>query len=307
MFKFALAHQYDEEDQWAMKDAMTLAKAQGITVQNLKMPDGSIQKGTDNDLATTLFGNVEQLVRSHVDLADLLMWQVLQTAEVSYIDPRTQIKAELDWRDNDLTTYEHFPASGFRPGVRGVLDAFAPADNWSNVETANGIRDLWFAVKTYVNTNGFPPDSLVMSRNLRDYLLDQRTSKEAAASIWIPGGTSVAGTIGPDGLNEVLKRRGIPPIETFDERYQTDIAPGVNSADNLRFLADNRVVFLKEGMGERAMGTPLEGKGKAGIYQRTYEKTQVPILDVTETISINLPVAVQISKLGMSFQVDGIV
>jgi len=49
-------------------------------------------------------------------------------------------------------------------------------------------------------------------------------------------------------------------------------------------------VFVKENMGERAMGPTLENNGKEGVYVVTFEKQRVPPTDVTVTTATMLPV-----------------
>jgi hypothetical protein len=68
-------------------------------------------------------------------------------------------------------------------------------------------------------------------------------------------------------------------------------------------LDPTRVVFLKKGCVERVLGGTLENQGKAGIYQRTYEKSKEPPLDITATASMMIVTAPAISKMGMSRKV----
>lgn len=291
MFKVGLSHVYDEELQWAMMEAMQLANARGIMVQNDMDMNGNVIGGADNSLAALLFGNLQGLVRAHVELLDYNTWQVLQTGGINYIDPRTNESVILDWKDSSLTPYNHFPA------------ALAGGALWSAYSTANGIQDLYNATDTYIDSNGYPPDAYVMSRKLLNHLLQQTSTKEAATSAFLAGGTTVAGTVGIEALNSVLERRGIPKIITFDEKTEMDTAPGV-VASGLRFLDSNVFVALKQGMGERSMGGTIENGGAAGVYVATREKQKTPPIDVSEAVSLQLPVLPLISKLGYCARVN---
>ncbi len=55
------------------------------------------------------------------------------------------------------------------------------------------------------------------------------------------------------------------------------------------------------------LGGTLENEGKAGIYQRTYEKSKEPPLDISATASMLVVVAPTISKRGMSRQMTDMV
>jgi hypothetical protein len=59
-------------------------------------------------------------------------------------------------------------------------------------------------------------------------------------------------------------------------------------------------------MAERVLGGTLENAGKAGIYQRTYEKSKEPPLDITATASMMIVTAPAIAKKGMCRQVTTI-
>lgn len=290
MFKFGLSHVYDEELQWQMKEAMQMAKAMNMTVQNMVNDDGSTTRGQDNDLAALLFGNVQGLVRGHADLLDVLTWQVVQYGEINYSDVRSNVDVALDWKDSSLTPYNHFPA----PLTGAAL--------WTNYSTANGIQDLYDFTDTYVDTNGFPPDEFIMSRKLFNHLAQQESSKQAAASMFILGGNSLAGTLGLADINAALDKRELPKIRLFDERYQDDTTPGL-VGEAKRFHATDRFSAIKKNMGQRAMGGTIENDDKEGIFQRTYEKEKVPALDVTQVVSVSLPISVMISRLGGSRQV----
>ena len=284
MIKVGLSHTYDENDQWAMRDAQALAEQRGIYVQDTEEGDGS-----DGSLASLLFGNIQGLVRAVYELLTFQSWQIVQFGAIDYSDPRTDGNVTLDWKDSSLTAFNHFPA------------ALTGNALWTDYVNANGIQNLYTAVDTYIDSNGRPPEVTVMSRKALNHLLQQLSTKQAVASVFL-NGTTVQGTVGLDQLNETLSRRNIAPIVTFDERTESDITPGTSNG-GIRFLNADRFVFLNEGLGQRAIGSTIELKGQSGIFQRTYEKSLSPTIDVTEVVANILPTAPLISKRGFSQKV----
>jgi hypothetical protein len=106
-------------------------------------------------------------------------------------------------------------------------------------------------------------------------------------------------------LQEVMASNNLPPIKDYDEFYQVDntYSGNTNTIDsyisNARFLNENCFVFLKNGMGEQAIGTPEEQKvvkdgvltgTESPVMVRVYEKTTIPINDVIQAVSLVLPV-----------------
>lgn len=286
LFKAALKHEWTEDIQWRLKEVKEFAAARGISVQNISIGDGKIQVGQDNSLAELIFGTVQALVKGHVNLLDYLAWQVLQTGAMQYSDQRTGLNINLDWKPALTSTYNHFPA------------ALTGARRWTEFETANGIQDLVDMNYIYKYDNGFTADGIAMSEQLLNMLLRQKSTREAVVSS-LTIGSQMTGTVSVEQLNAVLQRRFLPPIEIVDDYFSLD---GVNDGQNhpVRFLDPTRVVFCKKGMAERVLGGTLENNGKAGIYQRTYEKSKEPPLDISATASMMIVTAPSITKMGMS-------
>ena len=270
MMKTGLARVYDETHQWAMKEAMERAAAKRILVQNTIDSNGEPVKGADNDLARYIFGSIEGIARAQIELLDYLSWQVLQTGQINYTDSRTGQTVEIDYRNPYDTTYNHFPS------------ALTGADLWTAYTTANGLQNLYDAMETYIDTNGFAPDKIIMSRKLYNHLLQQESTKAAATQI---RGASV-GTVSPDMLSVTLEARGLPGIITFDEQTQTELQD--KSVARTRFLNTDRFVFVKDNMGQRAMGPTLESQGRTGIYVVTREISKFPEVDATQGVSTNI-------------------
>jgi len=271
LMKSSLAYVWDEEYQWHMKEAMAEAQAKNISVNVSRGPDGKTQPGSNNDLAAFIFGTVEKLARAQVELLNHMTWQVLQFGELDREDPRTGVVTKLNYKYSG-GGYNHFPAAKTGGG------------RWTEWSTANGIQDLYNAVDTYVDTNGFAPDCIYMSRKALNNLMQQQSTKDAASSLTV----AQVGTVAPNMLGALLEARGIPSIKTFDEKYKSEL--GDQSVANSLFLQNNRFVFVKENMGERAMGPTLENDGKAGVYVTTYEKQKVPPIDVTQAVATIVPV-----------------
>lgn len=291
-FKVGLRHDYDEEDQWELRDAIALAEARGITVQNLVGADGKIIEGSNNSLAALLYGNLAGLVRSVGELLEYMTWQVIQFGAVNYTDPRTGMTVDLDWKDSSLVTAgDHFPSA-----TTDIL--WTPA----NRATANGIQDLYNDINLYYDTNGTAPDTIVMSRKLWQELLQQKSTKEAASSLFLDGGTALQGVVAPERLQAVLETRGIPKVQTFDERTEMDVTPGT-SGGNIRFLNADRYCFIKKGVITKAMGGVLENEGRAGVYQRTFTDPTNQVHDISQVIARIIPVAPEASRKLLSRKV----
>lgn len=274
MLKSGLTYRFDEETQWDMQEALELAYAKGINVQDTLLPDGTVVRGSNNDLATYLFGTIERMVRAQVDLLDALTWQALQTGTIAWTDPRSNTTVQIDYRD-PAAAYNHFPA------------ALSGTARWDQYSTANGVSDLYNAVDTFIDTVGYSPELIAMPRKVRNHLMQQTETKNAASSLTV----TQVGSVSPDMLRAVLEARGIPPIVTFDEMYQVEDSS--KNVINARFLNDNRFVFLNKKMGQRAMGTTIESNGKAGVYAIAREISKFPAVDAIQGVSTLLPVFAQ--------------
>jgi len=272
LLKTGLQYVYDEQKMWDMKEAMENAALKGIQVSDMVGPRGEYIKGSNNDLARYLFGTIEQIANAQVELLNVFTWQLLQTGKISRTDPRTGVTVDIDYRNPHDISYNHYPA------------ALTGGSAWNQLSTANGIQDLMNDVDTFADTNGFPPDKIIMSRKLYNDLIQQQATKDAASSMTV----TQVGTVSPEMLDTALDRRGIPPIIRFDEMYQDELIN--KTSTKVRFLNDNRYVFICENMGERAMGPTLENDGQTGIYVVTQEIKKHPPVDATIGVASILPV-----------------
>jgi hypothetical protein len=295
MLKVALSRVYDEPTQWEMLEAMTLAGAKGVMVQDQKTPDGSVVRGANNDLAQYLFGSIEDLVKAVMDTLNVMSWQLLQTGSVNFTDTRTETTTVINFIDPQAD-YNHFPAALTQTG--NTADPFN--NIWTDYQYADGLQRLFLDVDTFIDTNGYPPDLIVMSRRLRNDLLQQRTTKEAARQMMA---STQVGTVSPDMLGGILMARELPLIKTFDELYHIE---NVNKQITKgRFLNDNRYVFLTENMGQRCLGPCLESaqgaldlNPKSGVYVSSREIAKEPPVDATTAIATCVPFVGDAKKMG---------
>jgi hypothetical protein len=267
LLKTGLSFRYEAETQWDMKDAMREASATGVQVM-----DSRRGPGTNTDLADYIFGTIERCARAQVELLDVITWEVLQTGKLLRTDPRSEMKVEIDYRNPHDVSYNHFPA------------ALTGTARWDQLSTANGLQDLYDSMDTYIDTNGFPPDLIVMSRKLLNLLMNQQSTKDAATQV---RGASV-GSVSPELLSAALSARMLPSIRTFDEMYQDELSN--KGSQKVRFLNTNRFVFVSQRMGQRAMGPTLESGGNTGVYVVTREISKFPSVDATQGVSTVLPV-----------------
>lgn len=296
LMKSSLSYVWDEEYQWHMKEAMEEAAAKGITVQRSRTSDGKIQ-ATNADLASFIFGTIQQLAVAQVDLLNHLTWQALQYGEIDRVDPRTGVRTTISYKNpygdeaTGLYTSGHlnFPDALTGSGGSTVNKTHA----WSESATADGVQNLYDFIDNYVDLNGFAPDYIYMSRKLLNELMVQASTKNAASSLTV----TQVGTVSPAMLGAILEARGIPPIKTFDEKFKNELAD--KTLQNVRFLADDRFVVVKENMGERAMGPTLEGNSREGVYLSTYEAPhKSPPVDITVSVATILPVLSDPKLLG---------
>lgn len=290
MAKIGISRIYNEELQWQIYEAMEMANLKGVTVQDQRDPMGNIIAGANQDLAMLLFGSVQKMIKSVMDKFDSMTWQALQTGMVDLTDPRTNIPVKLNFKDPNAD-YNHFP--------NPLVATGSPVGNenkWSDYENANGLQNLYDATETYIDTNGYPPDSFGMSRKLLNHLLQQKSTKDAATQV---KGSSV-GVVSIDLLNAALDARMVPRLKIIDDRYNYEDENKV--IHKARFLNENTIVAFKKDAGIRAIGVTMESspvqiedggsmpKPKPGIYVTTYEKQKQPPIDVTLAVMTALPI-----------------
>lgn len=289
LFKIGSGRRYDEERQIALRKAMEEAELKGINVQNIYDPESAqlVQQGTNSSLADYLFGTIADVAQEMGDLLHALSWQSVQFGVVNYQDPFTNLSLSLDYRD---------PEADYGYAPHGVMSHFptdltGTANDWTQPSTADGLRDIEEDVEQYIETNGFPPDVIVMSRHLRRHLINQESTRRATAQVInTTGGVIVenSGQVGYRQLDMLLQDRELPQLAIYDEQYHQEDTSG-KVVGRRRFLNQDRYVFLKRGMGEQVMGPTLEANFAPGMHVITRQVREYPHVDATQGVATALP------------------
>jgi hypothetical protein len=299
--KAAIALHWDEDTQWRMQEVSELAKIRQISIQNIQVSEGKVQLGQDNELAKTIFGSLASLVRGHINLIDYLAWQVLQTGKMVYSDQRTGLNANLNWLDALPRRANHFPFPIYQTDFAGTETSDSLARDWTKHATADPLQDLVDMHWQYKYTNGFPADEVAISERLFMNILRCKSVKEAVVASNALG-NQIVGTPSVDQVNEVMSRRFLPKFTIVDD--QVELVDNQGTSVPTRLHDETRVTFLsKQGQFQRVLGGTLENGGRAGIYQRTYQKSIEPPLDITATASQIIVTAPTIGKTGFSRKV----
>jgi hypothetical protein len=296
-YKAAIQFEWDEDTQWRMQELNEFAKLRQITIQNIQVENGKTVIGQDNELAKVIFGTLASLVRGHINLIDYLAWQVLQTGAMKYNDLRTGLNIDLDWKKAIELRKNHFPTPVYQtPAGVETVDTLKRA--WTALDTCDPIQDLVDMHRIYQYTNGFPADEIAISQELLLTFLRATSVKEAVVSAQVIGSV-IVGTPSIEQVNDVMRRRFLPPFTVVQDQVELGDANGATVPT--RLLDMNRVVFLSKQMqAQRILGGTLENGRKAGIYTRTYQKSMEPPLDITATASMQIVAAPTIGKTGMS-------
>ena len=289
LFKIGTGRRYDEERQIALRKAMEEAELKGINVQNIYDPESAqlVQQGTNSSLADYLFGTIADVAQEMGDLLHALSWQSVQFGVVNYQDPFTNLSLSLDYRD---------PEADYGYAPHGVMahfpsDLTGTANDWTQSSTADGLRDIEEDVEQYIETNGFPPDVIVMSRHLRRHLINQESTRRATAQVINSNGGVIvenSGQVGYRQLDMLLQDRELPQLAIYDEQYHQEDTSG-KVVGRRRFLNQDRYVFLKRGMGEQVMGPTLEADFAPGMHVVTRQVREYPHVDATQGVATALP------------------
>lgn len=303
--RVGLAHQFDGKVQEEMLELMEEAQYKNKPIMTMpNMTGGGVIRGLNDTFAETIYNKIEGLVYGTTDLLTAMSWDVACTGEINRTDARTGVPVIVNFRDDAASyTAKHFPAALVATGNT----ANPKLNRWDDLEYADGIGLLQDWVLDYQDTNGFKPDLIVMSERRLINLCQQKTTIEKSRQLAGYGGV---GAVSMNTLSQVLIAYGIPPIKTFDEYYQVPYTNAQNSTatrdkyvDNARFLPENRVVMLKTDMGVQAMGQTIEMKHfqnninqsrlsqeGSSILVMVNSRSQLPLLDTVESMSVLMPV-----------------
>ena len=255
-FKLAISHVYDEQDQINMLKFMNMS--------------ARFQSKAFTDL---IFGSVDDLQPRVWKLSNVLAAQAMSKGVVRYTDSRSGAEAVLKY--NVLPELMPAPLTG--------------TERWSQLTTANGLRNLQDHSEIFYNRHGFYPDETLMSKLDARNLLMQTSTLEQTRNlglIFAPGSQGQS-TVDNTMLTRVCERLDIPPIRIFDTQFEIEIAPNVFLRG--RYFNQGSYVFLTRPMGERLWLPTIENEGKAGLYTKTEELKSSPPQDRCYTVGRNLP------------------
>jgi hypothetical protein len=182
----------------------------------------------------------------------------------------------------------------YQTDYNGTETADSLKRDWTQHETADPLQDLVDLHANYKYVNGFPADEIAISERLMLNLVRCKSVKEAVVSANVLGNV-ITGTPSIDQLNEVMTRRFLPKFVLEDG--QVELSDSNGKSVPTRLLDEGTVVLLsRQGQFNRILGGTIEGGGRAGIFQRTWQKS--PILDISETASMQLISAPTIGRTG---------
>lgn len=267
-FKLAIAHNWDEKKQEQM-------------LKFRRMLPGNISQ-TFIDM---LFGSVADLQPRVIKLANVLTWQVLQSGQVSYTDPRTGVTAKLTYN----VTNDQFPA------------ALTGTSKWDQYTTANGLQDIEDHLLNYYDRRGYYPDRIVMSNRLLIHLSRQESTRNRALSMGMLSNVPAAGiasAVSLETLTKVIPQLAMSQtqVEIYDAQYELETAPGQTVKG--RYLNDDSYCFLTGNMGKRLFGPTIENEGKSGLFVLTEQLQSSPPRDRSYCVGKMVPFFPQPELLG---------
>lgn len=267
-FKLAIAHNWDEKKQEQM-------------LKFRRMLPGNISQ-TFIDM---LFGSVADLQPRVIKLANVLTWQVLQSGQVSYTDPRTGVTAKLTYN----VTNDQFPT------------ALTGTSKWDQYTTANGLRDIEDHLLNYYDRRGYYPDRIVMSNRLLIHLSRQESTRNRALAMGMLSNVPTAGVASAVSLEMLMKvipqlAMSQTQVEVYDAQYELETAPGQTVKG--RYLNDDSYCFLTGNMGKRLFGPTIENEGKSGLFVLTEQLLTSPPRDRSYCVGKMVPFFPQPELLG---------
>jgi hypothetical protein len=259
--KLGLAHVFDEETEIRMYELRN----------STAIPESFINM---------LFDSINDLQFKIVKMCNVLMAQAWYLGRIQYLDSRSNTQITL--------SYDTIP-SLFPPPLIGN-------DDWTNLQTATGIRDLQRHSEFFYNVNGYYPSCVKMSQRMANNLMEQEATANFAASMNMISAIPQPGQqryVDLKIVNEMALRMNFPPIQINDARYSVEVSPG--ETRDVRYIPDNYYIFCSPYMSARKWGPTLESlqgtmgqsmgsrrrmaKPRPGIFVRVAEavKTSPPV------------------------------
>jgi len=157
------------------------------------------------------------IVRPLVELTELTRWQAL-------IDGQVEIYGDNGF--HDVVTYPN--TTGQR--VNTVADWTDPDANiWDDILERH----------QFLVDQGYQVNRIITSRRVVGFISKNKGVATRTGRLIIIGGASetLTGSVALADINQALSNDGLPPIETYDLRYQTTSSGG-------RFMADDVMIFV---------------------------------------------------------------
>lgn len=230
--------------------------------------------------------NPNQSIRDAIlDDTDRVVRQISVRLEVARADALVNGSVTID--ENGVKASVDFNRSGSASVTAATL--------WSNTTTADIIGDLGTWVQAYTDMNGQPPGVFLTSRRIRGFMLKNQGIRDLASTL-----VGTPSVVSADTLTRILDSYDLPPVVTYDARYDLN-------GTATRYIADNLGLLLpapgdpgdpnSTDLGGTFSGTTAESldpsysleDAQAGIVAGVY-RSEDPIALWTKAAAIALPV-----------------
>lgn len=155
--------------------------------------------------------------------------------------------------------------------------------DWAD-ESHDVIGDLLEWNDQYVDENGEQADVILMTREAQSLLLKNTTIVNEAR-----GAQSGVTRVSKEELNTVLGAYGLPPVELVTKRQTKVQDPFTGKDQKVEYFPKNRIVFVKQGLGNFVYGPTVENEFQPGISLSAYDKDE-PIESIIRVAAAGFPV-----------------
>lgn len=197
-----------------------------------------------------VYASTDELVQGVYSTEEFMRAQVLYNGVLKYDDYQNDIHLNID----------------FGIPSENKIDVTKP---WSD-PTSTPLTDIQAALERYRDANNQQsPKETHLNRVTLQYLLRNEQIRNQ-----FYGNNNVAQLMTRENVNSVFAALDFPPIVVND-----DVVPVKNKDgeyENVKLLADNKVVFLGEGLGNTMIGPVAEKNYETGIFVQTEVKRNPP-------------------------------
>lgn len=268
-----------------------LGKAFGFTDKHYEMMAKFDMYLATNNIALSdaikqyFFGIIASVAPAIVGRMTQMMFSVITTGQCVFTDPITLARVNLVY-----------------PGVDTDLMpiALTGAALWSAPTTATGLADLRTLARLYYDKFGKYPDNLII-RQQQIRQLSEMTSTKQAFSIRNSGTNASAGdlialTLEDEAVITLIKQfTNVQNVEMFDAQYSSESTTGVIT--DSYYLPDGYIVYLDNGIVERAMVPTVEKDFAPGIFTLAERKSEIPRRDQIAGVGNGIPACFDDRKL----------